>query len=297
MLIEQVRKLSPIAKLIYWIRERHSIHIKKEQGEPAPWTDDEVLCSFFFTNPYRENDKVTQWFRKHIRDPLKKDAKVVFATICFRWFNWPETGEVLINNGLLEEWDCKKAVKVLTNMKDKGKQVFTGAFNISNSGSKKPKINRVCEDYIEPVWENIDWIEEELKRGAYEHKTTMQNVHEFLSENFMGLGGSGFMAYEVVCDLRYTWVLENAPDKCTWSNAGPGAKRGLNRILGRELKAPVSDELWQDKSTSLLKIVQERLSRMPRFEMREIEHSLCEVDKYCRALEKDGHMKRKYNGG
>ncbi len=296
MKVEEVRKLSPIAKFLYFIRTRHNIHLKKERGEPAPWTDDEVLRSFFFTNPYRENDKVSSWFRENVRGPLKDSTDVVFATICFRWFNWIPTGEVLIKNNLLVDWNCKKAIKVLQQFEEAGNKVFTGAFNISNSGSKKPKIERVCEDYIQPVWQNIDWILEELKRGAYERKSTMQNVHEFLHENFMGLGGSGFMAYEIVCDLRYTWVLEHAPDTCTWSSMGPGAKKGLNLILGRGVDEPVSKELWKVKSHSLLKIVQQRLSKMPRFEMREIEHSLCELMKYCTALDGSGHMKRRYNG-
>ena len=44
-----------------------------------------------------------------------------------------------------------------------------------------------------------------------------------------------FMAYEVVTDLRHTYLLRDANDIMTWANAGPGAMRGLNRLTGREL--------------------------------------------------------------
>jgi hypothetical protein len=33
-----------------------------------------------------------------------------------------------------------------------------------------------------------------------------------------------------------------------------------------------------------------------KFEMREVEHNLCEVDKYVRLLMGDGRSKRRYNG-
>jgi hypothetical protein len=298
VLTKDVAELKPLDQFVYWCVERNLIYKRKTAGAEPPWTDDEILQSYFFCNPYRENDKVTQWFRTNVRDPLKDKPEVVFATICFRWFNWIPTGEVLLGElhhpeqNLLIHWDLEDAIDRLETMKEAGEKVFTGAFNISNSGSTKPKINRVCEDYIQPVWEDLVTIKRKLLTYT---GMTMQRSHEILME-YPGLRGSGFMAYEIVCDLRYTHVLCNAPDKLTWSNPGPGAKRGINRLLGRPLEAPVKD--WPEQSQRLLKQVNERLPRsMPRFEMREIEHSLCEYDKFCRALNGDGHMKRRYDGG
>jgi hypothetical protein len=298
MLIEEVGKLDPIERFLYWCKERHKIFIKKSRGLPPPWTDDEILQNYFFTNPYRENDKVTMWFRENVRGPLQDKREVVFATICFRWFNYIPTGEILLGevgkpeDDLLIFWDLKEAIRRLEAQRDKGEKVFTGAFNISNSGSRKPKINRVCEDYIQPTWENIKGEVDDLWNAEF--PKTMQGVHKMLM-NYPGLRGSGFMAYEIVCDLRYTWVLRDAPDKLTWSNPGPGAKRGLNRLLGRPLDTPVKD--WPQQSQKLLAICQKRLGRtMPPFEMREVEHSLCEWDKNERARLQDGHMKRRYNG-
>ena len=43
MNIKDVVKLSPLDRLLYWIKERESIRLKKEAGEPKPWTDDEIL--------------------------------------------------------------------------------------------------------------------------------------------------------------------------------------------------------------------------------------------------------------
>jgi hypothetical protein len=292
MLIEEVGKLSPLQRFLYWIRERHQIYLRRKLGHSKPWTNDTVLQSYFFTNPYRENDKITVWFRENIRDPLKDMRAVIFAIVAFRWFNWIPTGQTLIgdseNRGPLENedlfliWNLNEAKRRLRLLD----RVFTGAFNISNSGSKKPKIDRVCDDYIQPVWERDREIREVSKRW-----NTMQSAHSYLRQ-FPGLGGSGFMAYEIVCDLRYTGVLDHATDKSIWSNPGPGAKRGINRLLDRPLTAPVKD--WPYQSVKLLENAKSAL-RMP-LEMREIEHSLCEWDKYERARLNDGHMKRTYNG-
>lgn len=287
MKIEEVGQMTPYRRFVYWIYERHRIYRRRKKGKPKPWTDDQILQTIFFTNPYRENDKVTQWFRNYVRDRLADNSDVLFATICFRWFNYIPTGIVLKRENLLRDWVTKRAVKLLKEQEGK---VFTGAFNISNSGSTKPKINRVCEDYIKPVWDDRRQLIKDAKRWS-----SLQEAHQRISR-YPGMGGSGFMAYEVVCDLRYTRFLNNAADKNTWSNPGPGARRGLNRILGRDVKTPISKKEWEHESIALLSAVHVDLGEMPTFEMREIEHSLCEFDKYERARLNEGHLKRKYDG-
>jgi hypothetical protein len=302
MLLENVAELSAVDRFLYWIKERHQVYLRRQAGKPKPWTDDEVLQSVFFTNPYRENDKVTVWFRENIRDPLRNKEEVVFATVAFRWFCKPDTGLILMGkhaqnrNGdknLLLDWDLKEATRRLRQRRDTGHQVFTGAFMISNGGSRASKLQAVCENFITPIWEAREEIIDELKRGVYEGKMGMKDAHELLME-FPGMGG--FMAYEVVCDLRYTWVLENAADKLTWCNPGPGAKRGLNRLLERDIETRFKGDEWKKETIKLLATVKRRLPKMPPFEMREVEHSLCEWDKYERARMGQGHLKRMYKG-
>lgn len=295
MLVAEVGKLTPFERFCYWIRERHAIYLRRQKGLPKPWTDDVVLQNYFFTNPFRENDKVTVWFRENIREPLRDDPAVLFATICFRWFNWPATGEQLLKYpsksskyGALTDWNLPSVLSRLHGLKEHGAQIFTGAFNISNSGSTKSKIDRVCEDYIQPAWEQRQHFLDRWYDGI-----PMEGMHDALM-TLPGLGGSGFMAYEVVCDLRYTYLLRNAPDKLTWSNPGPGAKRGINRIRGRDLGASVKLKEWREWSSQLLLDTTRKLKLL--LEAREIEHSLCEYDKYERARLADGHMKRRYQG-
>lgn len=302
MKIEEVKKLSPLDRLIYWIRERHQIYLRRKAGKEKPWTDDEVLQRNFFTNPYRENDKVTVWFRDNIREPLRNDPRVLMATVIFRWFNLPETGELLWKYGedvegcmdLLTGWNKKLVLGLLRPLRDKGQKIFTGAFMI-NSPAGKPKLEAIC-DRIDAVWKDRERLLNDFHPA---HEATLQGAHKILTR-YEGLGG--FMAYEIVCDLRYTYLLENAPDKLTWCNPGPGAVRGLYRILERDFpkgnnaSSPPLPKDWTEQTQRLLKIVQKRFPKMPPFEMREIEHSLCEWDKMERLLWGDGRAKRTYPG-
>ena len=105
------------------------------------------------------------------------------------------------------------------------------------------------------------------------------------------------MSYEVVTDLNYTPVLDKAQDRFSWANAGPGAKRGLNRIHDRTLTKSMPQ-------TQANKEMQELLAQAPNYiqshvpldavDMRTIEHSLCEWDKYERVRLGQGKPRSKY---
>jgi len=293
--IKDVAKLSPEDRFLYWIKTRHQIYMRRKAGKKKPWTDDEVLQNYFFTNPYRENDKVTMWFRLNVREPLRDNLAILMATVIFRWFNKIETGGFLLDEGLLTRWNEKKAVKLLVAIRETNSPVFTGAYMIkAGNGPPGCKIPNVCAA-ISNLWKD----RHDLIKSWHE-EVTMEDMHRV----FMGYPHLGaFMAYEIVCDLRYTFFLENASDKTTWTNLGPGAKRGLARIVGDKMKRMRSGKMipkvYPDaiqKVQQLMEIANRRLRNMPKFEMREIEHSLWEWDKYERAKLQDGKMKRKYQG-
>lgn len=297
MKLEQVKKQTALGKLLYWIKERHSIYMKRLEGKPKPWTDDPILQNYFFCNPYRENDKVTTWLRENIRNRYANQPEILFATIAFRWFNYIPTGELLLNYGqdqegvanLFEKWNLKLVKNLLGYARDSGNQVFTGAFNISNSGSTKPKIDRVCDDYIQPVWDCKGDLEVAVEGRS------LQEAFKAINK-LPGLGGSGFMAAQVVCDLKYTYLLKDAQDWWTWCSPGPGSKRGMNRLHSLPIDTLIKPAEWNQKITELQETVHKRLFNLPKLHAQDLQNCLCEYDKYCRALEGDGHMKRRYQG-
>lgn len=162
-----------------------------------------------------------------------------------------------------------------------------------NSPPGEPKLEAIARR-ISNVWRS----RENLTRNG-RNWMRLAEAHADLTR-FEGLGG--FMAYEIVCDLRYTAMLEHASDKLVWSNPGPGTVRGLYRVLGREIKnksnaaSPPVPKDWEPQTRRLLAVLQERFPEMPRFEMREVEMALCEYDKYVRLLLGEGKSKRTYRG-
>lgn len=341
-----------------------------------PWTTDPVLQNNFFCNPFRELDKTTQWFRENVREPLRNSPDVIMATIIFRWFNYIPTGEALMSAvrasrsgtprpknlpgriikgkpegktelGLFTNWDSAHALQILKPMK----KVFTGAHVVASGtqladtgprdGGGSPKVRSIL-DLIDRLWEKREELIKTLTpltSPSHRVDESLQSAHQYL-QSFPAIGD--FQAYEIVTDLRHTYVLENAPDILTWANAGPGAKRGLNRIFGRPIQFASPSHPWQKEMQLLLKVAQVELcqpppklttivdlvkdfglsleqndavlaalenpkyTRLPKghppFELREVEHSLCEFDKYMRLAyptPEDGgpqNSKRKYAG-
>lgn len=295
-------------RFLHWVRERHQIYLRRKNGYPPPWTTDPILTSVFFTNPYREHDKTTIWFKDYTRQPLMENKSCLFATIAFRWFNLPSTGEILLGENylhdwedtwprtnLLTDWDLNTAMYRLKAWQNAGNKIFTGAFNISNSGSTKDKISRVCEDYLQPAWEACGpdgWMCKDLWNRSYEGKLTLALLHEFLS-SLPGFGGSGFMCAQVVCDLKYTRFASSAPDWWTWCSPGPGSIKGLNRFLGRPVDSPKAKD-FLDQVNHIRELLGKVLSRYPRFHAQDVQNCLCEFDKYEEAKE-GGRVKRKYH--
>jgi hypothetical protein len=294
------------------VRERYQIFLRKRAGKPRPWSDDEIFQTCYFTNVHRQCDKTTIWLNQNIREPFREDPRVLFAILTFRWFNWPPTGEALLGasvrikrpwlkdqGNLLLEWSTDEAVYRLEELKRQGQKIVTGAFNVSNAGSTKPKINRICEDYIQPVWDDRErFLSFFTDPKHWNGKVlTLEEVFRFLSA-YPGLRGSGFMAGQVIADIKYTKFLENAPDKKTWCVIGPGARRGLNRILGRPVDAPIPKD-WKAHMEELSKLVNDRnkVGPIPFIDMADLQSiGCCEFDKYERVLWGEGRSKRTYDG-
>jgi len=273
-------KDNQIQRFFDWINQRTEIQIKKDRGDPWPWTEDKIFQEFKFTNAFRENDKTTIWFREHIRDPLKYEEEVFMATVIFRWFNLIETGETLLKHDLHIEWDPEKAFQVILPQK----KWITGAYMIK-SPTGKNKIRGICET-ITIIWCDRFRFLDKCPWGSLE-----QMWERLLGYPFLG----PFLAYELVTDLRHTYIGGLAQDIDTWANAGPGAMRGLNRIHDRPLKFTSKKHDWCAEMRELLDLaVKYTTFSRPALELRDIEHSLCEFDKYERVRLGQGQPRSKY---
>lgn len=279
-------------RYLYWQVERENIRLQKEVSNfPPPWTVDPILQQYKFCQVFREEDRTTRWFKKHIREPMREDDDVLMATVIFRWFNYIPTGRTLIKHDLLKNWNREKAIE---EIKKQDKWV-TGAF-IVKSPNGMDKVTGVAE-CISHMWERKDYMIEKLVKRRDNNESSLEYCWKLLREYpYMG----PFMAYEVVTDLRFTYLLQGAEDKYTWANAGPGAMRGLNRLTGRPLDFCQRSHDWNSEMVALYEIALEKLptnitfrNDLP-YEMREIEGGLCEFDKYSRIYKGEGRTRSTY---
>ena len=265
-----------------WVVERTHIQQRKDRGDPWPWTKDSILQEYKFTNAFREKDRTTIWFREKIRDRLRYKPEVYMATVIFRWFNLIETGETLLKHNLHIEWDPQKAYDVITPQN----KWITGAYMIKSPTSMN-KVRGVCQT-ITTVWNDRERF---LKKCPWD---SLQKMNLWL-EGYPFLGP--FLAYELATDLRHTYIGACAKDINKWANAGPGAMRGLNRIYGRNLDYTSKRHDWCEEMRDLLNYsvypgVMRDLKEV--MELRDIEHSLCEFDKYERVRLGQGAPRSKY---
>lgn len=280
-------------KFWYWINERHNIYLRRQAGESAPWTDDPILQKYRFCNVFRELDRVTCWIRNHWR---RRHRNTWFAMCIARQINWPPT---LGRIGFPFVWEPDKVFKTLTEMRNAGEKIYTGAYMLRgdiqrNHNTTNDKPSYTVYSVLDPVYKAY---QKEFGGTPYADSGTfpfqnIEGVTRWLSK-FHGWGG--FLSYEVATDLRHTFVLQLASDIHTWANPGPGARRGLNRYHGRPVKAQLTVPNAVVEMRDLLAKSGRHLGiHVPDLEMRDIEHSLCEYDKYMRVYLGEGRPRGTY---
>ena len=287
--IEKVKKLSKYDCLVYWIRERENVRIKKERGQPKPWTDDTILQSYRFCNICRMEDSVSDWLLCNWYKPYYNHKNMVPAVALARFFNLPsslrEITELVFCKGQAKLDQIKATVRAL---KKRGENVFNGAYIVSGT---------IGEDKIESV---TDYYVKSLVDDPLDIDTSsMEDTHHLILQRY---GYGSFMAGQVVADLR--WAVDGSwRDRNTWAPVGPGSARGLSRLVFEDRDwITEAKKMKQDKFLHYFDSLVERLKEdLPEFitaklEAHDYQNCLCEIDKYLRVLEGEGKPKARYQG-
>ena len=261
--------------LLYWIKEREIVRLKKEHGDPKPWSEDPVFQTTYFCNVDRENDTVTKWIRNHysafVDHPLFTENMILA-----RLLNWPPTLEII---GYQEEW-VPSLINVTLHREAKKGKIWGSAYVVTTHGIQMNKIDYLTERVMPSAWHNVDGIPD----GA-----TCREVSGML-QNVEGI--STFMAGQVIADLKNTpgHPLRDAPDWLSFALPGPGSRRGMNWLHDKK----ISDGQWLRKLHEL----QDVLLSEHYIELcaQNLQNCLCEYDKYMRVSNGTGRSKRKYPG-
>ena len=285
--------MTPIQQFFAYARERYSIRLKRNAGQAKPWTKDPLLLRYSFTEVFREDDRTTTWLRNYVREPLRNDPMVLPAVLIFRWFNRISTGEAIFTQRDMfdnatafdrfmhsgETRDLKVAIREHCGLGP----YITGAYTINTRipGEKLSKLDGVLR-LIEIWFDRHDWRQPDT--------SSLQAFCTWCASPALG----PFMTDQVATDLRWTYLLENAPDIMSWANPGPGCAAGLNRVFGRRAgqRVPIPQMVEEMRALLAFSQLDDYWPRdYPRWELHEVENCCCEFEKYQR-----GYSRRRYNG-
>jgi len=268
--------------LLCWIKEREAIRLRREAGEPRPWTTNPILHYWSFCNVRREHDRVTMWIAKNWRDQHANDPDLFFAMAVARLVNWTES---LAELGYPTRWSATQFVDVMENRIARGEKAWGDAYNISNGGSSESKARHVV-GVLDRLWTRRARVRPEPGDGLLAFHGRLRRCNGF----------ADFMSAQVVADCKYVEPLKSARDWMTFAASGPGSQRGLNRVLGRDTKKKWNEDDWRASVRKLQENIAPELARIGLADLhaQDLQNCLCEFDKYERFRLGEGKPKRKF---
>ena len=285
----QVRSVEGVAR---FARERENIRLRRERGEPAPWTADPVLARYRFTNVRRRDDRVSRWIIRHLIEPAvaRDDQHLWFTLLVARLINWPPTLERLLRAGVLpcapEQFDAAAFVREVEAYKAAGHKAYSGAYMLypTKMGPGECKSQLVARYIIGDVVRRAP----ELNVWPAGEGRSVERVVRALGQCF---GVSSFMAGQVAADLTYTGA--EFDDLYTWAPVGPGSARGLNLMYGRPPGATWAQESFNARLQHVAEALT-ALAGLTGLTLHDVQNVMCEYSKYGRALLGEGRPKVLY---
>ncbi|PFH45738.1 hypothetical protein AMATHDRAFT_77938 [Amanita thiersii Skay4041] len=248
------------------------------------WTDDPILRKYPFCNTFRVLDKTSQFLVREVIEKGSQDPQeLVFRVILFNTFTRIDTWKLLERKLGPLTWATysrEKYKNVLHRAKSRGVILYTGSFikPAPSFSYADNYMNHLC--LLEVFMENQ--ITARLMNAEY-----LADIFDFLA-SFPSMGD--FTTYQLILNLSYTNILNFHPND--FVVPGPGASSGLGKMFGRKVKSAgrgfeIDIIRWLVKTqTQHFKRLGLEFSGLGPDELpmdvADVEHMLCEVDKYSR---------------
>ena len=285
MLTQDVKNLDPYGRLVYFVKERESIRLKKESGKKKPWTDDVILQSYRFCNIRRQDDAVSRWLLENWYKPYFDHPNMVVACVLARHFNQPSTLKAIGFPAFKGAgyWPAYVQYSLQAILKIDG-TVFNGAYIIRADGKFPNKSVMVFEETCQQFINSPPDFDFQYMEDTVNQLQGYRNIGSFMA---------GQIAADLVVSVRGEWKDVN-----TYAPMGPGSKRGMNRIHQRVLAYPLKQDQFLVELRELVVFLKKELpaSITKRLCMMDFQNILCEMDKYFRCLLGEGRPKQNYEG-
>lgn len=213
---------------LYWMCERMNIFWRKYNGEQAPWTDDDILRNFKFTNVYRCLDRVSQYLLSRVIYNGKEyePEDMFFRILLFKHFNKNETWDLLEKEfgDITYETGLENIAKFLDKVVDSGDTIYGNAYIVN------------CFFYQYPQYKHITGMSKHRAHFRIFEDEIFQNGHlyDFLEAKtfedlywvFKNMKIYGdFTAQQYCIDLNYSPLFNFSENDFVIT--GPGSLKGI----------------------------------------------------------------------
>ena len=311
---ERIKKAQPVLNernLLYlynFIKRRYVIHLRKDVlKKDPPWTTDEVLKNFRFTNIRREHDKESKWVIEHIaNNPELSYEDKLLNVILFRLYNKHETAELIsmpFKFSQTPDWNPEwyRSLFEAALVEDPKRVFFTAAFH---TVGMKNTLKRVTGESYAPM-RILKFIKILINEGLVDDIkacVNQQEVYQTLTD-YNGIGR--FLAYQFYVDMTY--IAEFPFSENEFTVAGPGCVMGLNYLFENRDGMTYEECLFWLRD-NLDRLFVEELGKdwdakrvfwdLPEedrcFNVMSLENCFCELSKYIRAKDGTGRPRKRY---
>jgi hypothetical protein len=290
----------------YWIFERHSIyHRRFIEKKKAPWTKDSLLRDFKFTNVYRELDNNSQYLINNVI--LNDDFSIkdrVFKCIIYRFFNRNDVWDKVGKYAKYRQFDHVNFLRKISEFDNPFcKAYFAIPSPVTMALGRELGYYPKGKDYqigiINLYISSFMYAESGFIHKMFDIKTPEKFIKEIRKIPFL----YEFLAYELYCDFDYFNPEILKFNQNDYVNIGPGCQTGIRLIFPnrsqdvnecKEVIYHLRDnqkyyfDLFGFSDFPYLK------NKYGKLTLREIEHSLCEFQKYWKMIHQIGKKRQKF---
>ena len=211
----------------YWYlaTERQHVFFNRLANLLPPWTEDEIIQNYKFTNAYRASDRVSQYLiRNVLYDKPRSGETLFFRCLLFKIFNKIETWELLqanVGDICVDTFDEHIYDEVLTKAMRQKRPIYSAAYIMPSGGfwakcvfKHQMHLKLLRKMLNERVWEKLSAARS--MGAAFELLRAYPTIGDFL-------------AYQYVTDINYSRLTNFT--EMEFVVPGPGAKNGIQKCF------------------------------------------------------------------
>lgn len=272
----------------YWkfATKRQEVFFNRLYEREPPWTDDEIIQKYKFTNAYRASDRVSQFLIRNViyNDEHYSPEDQCFRILFFKLFNKIETWEYIkdsVGEITYSSYNYDRYNQLLMKKINSNERIYSAAYIMPSGKSyfgneKKHQNNLKLLEYM---------MESGLPQQIAKAKSLKELYEVLLSYPTLGT----FLAFQFAIDINYSELCDFS--EMSFVVAGPGAKNGIRKCFG-DIKGYDYEDVIRYVAEKQEEEFEKRGLQFKSLFGRELQlidcqNLFCETDKYARVAHPD----------